>query len=71
MAYNIFIFILFYSIAVVPCIGMYNEALIMVPRWTIDLGVTGSNPPGNTFWNLDFVRNLLFPLQKNVKSVID
>ena len=27
MAYNIFIFILFYSIAVVPCIGMYNKAL--------------------------------------------
>ena len=28
MAYNIFIFILFYSIAVVPYIGMYNKALI-------------------------------------------
>ena len=27
MAYYIFIFILFYSIAVVPCIGMYNKAL--------------------------------------------
>ena len=27
MAYNIFIFILFYSIAVVPYIGMYNKAL--------------------------------------------
>ena len=29
MSYNIFIFILFYSIAVVPCIGMYNKALIL------------------------------------------
>ena len=27
MTYNIFIFILFYSIAVVPYIGMYNKAL--------------------------------------------
>ena len=27
MADNIFIFILFYSIAVVPYIGMYNKAL--------------------------------------------
>ena len=30
MAYNIFIFILFYSIAVVPCIGMYNKALFLL-----------------------------------------
>ena len=38
---------------------------------TIDRGVTGSNPPDNTFWNLDFVRNQLFSLLKNSQSVVD
>ena len=35
---------------------------------TDDREVSGSNAPGE---NLDFVRNLLFPLLKNSKSVAD
>ena len=40
----------------------------MVPRWTNDRGVSGSNPSGAPFEILDFVRDLLFPLLKNSKS---
>ena len=50
----------------------------VVPRWTNDHGVSGSNPgvsgsnpSGAPFDILHFVRNLSFPLLKNFKSVVD
>ena len=39
----------------------------VVPRWTNDHGVSGSNPSGAPFDIFHFVRDLLFPLLK--KSV--
>ena len=41
----------------------------VVLRWTNDHGVSGSNPSGAPFDILHFVRDLLFPLLKNSKSV--
>ena len=34
----------------------------VMPRWTNDHGVSGSNPSGTPFDILHFVRNFLFPL---------
>ena len=40
----------------------------VVPRWTNDCGVSGSNPSGAPSNILHFVRDLLFSLLKNSKS---
>ena len=41
---------------------------LVVPRWTNDHAVSGSNPSGASFQILHFVRDLLFPLLENSKS---
>ena len=45
----------------------------MLPRWTIDRSIRSQvrTYPLTRFENLDFVRNLLFSLLKNSKSVVD